>query len=147
MRLYLELFSRDSFAQDFLITFKMVHDNWASKKITHDVARDLAMQSRCLGSDRLVHLITWAEQREQSEHIILKADALRVLLESTLGTFRPSPRIVVWQRQYVACLVELPLRFMSLLLKGESQSGKTRKAISIFGHSRTLGGELPGFGN
>ena len=130
-----------------MITFKMVHDNWASKKITHDVARDLAMQSRCLGSDKLVHLITWAEERETSEQIILRADALRAVLESTLGTFRSSPRIVVWQRQYVSCLVELAMRFQSLLLKGESQSGKTRKAISIFGHSRSLVVNCQGLGS
>lgn len=137
-------------AQDFLISFKMVHDNWAGKKITHDVARGLAMQSRCLGSDKLVHLITWVEEREQSEQICKRADALRLQLESSLGSFRPSAKIVVWQRQYAASCVGRMLRYMALLLRGKSRSGKSRKAISIFGHARSfvvncqgLGANLP----
>lgn len=133
--------------QDFLISFKMIHDAWASKKITHEVARELALQSRCLGADKLVHLITWTEEREQSEHICRKADALRVQLETGLTAFRPSRAVVEWQRQYREDAVETALRFKSLLLAGKSRSGKTRKAISIFGHTRSLVVNCQGLGS
>ena len=133
-------------AQDFLITFKMVHDIWAAKKITHDVARDLAMTSRCLGCDKLIHLISWVQEREQTEVICRQAEALRGILESSLGCFRTSPKIVVWQSQYMASKLEQSLRYMALLLRGKSKSGKTRKAISIFGHSRSLVVNCQGLG-
>ena len=138
--------SFEHLAQEFLISFKMVHDHWASKKITHDVARELAMRSRSLGSDKLVHLITWIEEREQTEQICRRADALRGVLVSSLGTFRPSPKIVVWQGQYIASAVERMLRYMALLLRGRSKSGKTRKAINLFGHARSLVVNCQGLG-
>ena len=133
-------------AQDFLISFKMVHDNWAAKKISHDVARDLAMRSRCLGCDKLIHLISWVQEREQTEVICRQAEALRGILESSLGRFRTSPKIVVWQSQYMASKLEQSLRYMALLLRGKSKSGKTRKAISIFGHPRSLVVNCQGLG-
>ena len=136
--------------QDFLITFKMVFDNWGSRKITHDTARDLALRSRCMGCDKLINLVTYVQEREHSEQICRQAGALRDVLESTLNSFRPSPRINVWMSQYIAQQLERMLRYMSLLLRGKSKSGKSRKGISLFGHARThvvncqgLGANLP----
>ena len=57
---------------------------------------------------------------------------------SLLGTFRSHPVIDAWLEQFQPEMVERSLRFKPLLLRGESRSGKSMKASSIFGFGKTL---------
>lgn len=83
-------------------------------------------------------IINWTEERELVLQCSATVGSMRQLQESSLGAFRSTPVILEWQRQYLPPQVHSALRFKPLLLRGESQSGKSRKAISLFGHANTL---------
>lgn len=128
------------------MAYKPIHELWAHGKLSHDVAREIALQSRCMGADRLCHFITWTEERELAAHLTNLSDSKKAELESRLASFKTTETIVQWQRQYCAEGKGRLLRFKPLLLQGRTQSGKTRKAISIFGHARTLVVNCQGLG-
>jgi hypothetical protein len=124
--------------QDYLVPLKAIHDLWAMGKMSHDSARHTLITSRCLGADKLHKFIDWTEDWEMNIHTTNHAAVLKQKLEDTLGTFRSHPQILEWQKQFEAASKSRALRFKPLLLQGQSQSGKTRKAISLWGHARTL---------
>ncbi len=133
--------------QDYAVTFKALFDLWAQKKLSHEEARKTAVTVRCLGAERLVSSINWTEERELAMQCAVQVNDLRQLQEETLGRFRTTPAILEWQRQYQSPQSDKALRFKPLLLQGASQSGKSRKAISIFGHAHTLIVNCQGLGN
>jgi hypothetical protein len=124
--------------QDYLVPLKAIHELWAMGKMSHDSARHTLITSRCIGADKLHKFIDWTESCELNIHTTSHAEILKQKLEGTLDTFRSHPKILEWQRQFEAASKDRALRFMPLLLQGQSQSGKTRKAISLWGHARTM---------
>jgi hypothetical protein len=100
-----------------------------------------------MGADKLFQLINWTEEREQAELIAEKAVSLRQTQECQLLPFRCTPVLLLWQRQYTPTAMKTLLRFKGLLLTGRTRSGKTRRAISIFGHSRSLVVNCQGLGH
>ena len=54
------------------------------------------------------------------------------------ATFKSTSAIEQWQRQYTKVATGGLLRFKPLLLVGRSQTGKTSKALSLFGHAHAL---------
>jgi hypothetical protein len=131
--------------QDFKVNFKQLHDLWSSRKITHATAKHYCKLSRCIGADRLFNVVCWTEEQEQSDALRQSADAWRVQLEGTLSEFRSTQLILTWQAQY--CLTtSKQLRFKPLLLQGPTRCGKSRKAISIYGHDRTMVVNCQGLG-
>jgi len=134
-----------SAAQDFKVSFKQIHDLWSSRKITHATAKDYCKRSRCLGCERLHNNVCWTEEQELADAQKRCADQWREELEGHLGDFRSTQRILHWQAQYDP-RASKQLRFKPLLLQGKTRSGKTRKAISIFGHDRTMVVNCQGLG-
>lgn len=128
------------------MTFKAIHELWAARKMDHDVARETAISARCLGADRLVHFVNWTEERELAAHVNKMSESRKAELEAGLSCFKSTKTIILWQRQYCDQNKATALRFKPLLLQGKTQSGKSRKAISIFGHSRTLVVNCQGLG-
>lgn len=127
-----------SVSQEYGVTAKMVHDLWQPGKLSHDAARQALLASRCMGADKMYGLVDWVDRQEQKRQIASSSQVLKEQLEGTLGAFRSHPNILAWQKQYSPEIKSQTLRFKPLLLQGQSQSGKTRKAISLFGHARTL---------
>ena len=132
--------------QDYLVPLKAIHELWAAGKMSHQAARLSLVTCRAMGADRVYKYVDWIEERETSYNITDTADALKLKLEATLGTFRSHHVIDEWLRQYSEEQVDKTLRFKPLLLQGESQTGKTRKGLSLFGSSRTLVVNCQGLG-
>ncbi len=124
--------------QDYPVSFKTLFDLWSQNKLSHDEARSTAVLVRCLGAERLVSIVNWTEERELAMQCAATVGSLRLQQELGLGAFRATRAILEWQRQCRPPQVHNALRFKPLLLQGESQSGKTRKAISLSGHTRTF---------
>lgn len=133
--------------QDFAITYKMIHDLWSLRKVSNENAKVLAVHARCLGADRLCSFVDWSEERELAMAYNRKAATLRQQHEDKLVTFKVSKGQLAWQRQYDPATVEEFTRFKALLLVGNTECGKSRKATSIFGHSRTLVVNCQGLGS
>jgi hypothetical protein len=131
--------------QAFNVTFKQIHGLWSGRKITHGTAKAYCKRSRCMGADRLFSNVCWVEERELADAQRMQADARRAELEGSLGEFRSTKRILQWQTQY-HLRSSMQLRFKPLLLQGPTRCGKTRKAISIFGHDRTMVVNCQGLG-
>jgi len=131
--------------QAFHVTFKQIHDLWSGGKITHDTAKAYCRRSRCMGGDRLFSNVCWVQEKEIADAQKKDADAWRAALEGGLGEFRSTDLILQWQTQY-DLRSSMQLRFKPLLLQGPTRCGKTRKAISIFGHGRTMVVNCQGLG-
>ena len=128
------------------MAFKQIHDLWSSQKISHETAKAYCRRSRCIGADRLHQMICWTEERELSDSTVQDAAYWRAELEGALCEFRSTETITTWQAQY-SLQDQKMMRFKPLLLLGQTRSGKTRKAISIFGHDRTLVINCQGLGS
>ena len=105
------------------------------------------VRSRCpraLAAISIVEALTEKEvEFEQQDHI----QALLSELEETLGAFRSHPNVDKWYAEYNRQLMESHFRASCLLLRGESQAGKTRKAVSLFGFQHTLIVNCQGLGS
>jgi hypothetical protein len=128
------------------VSFKQIHDLWSSFKISHATAKEYCKRSRCIGADRLFGNVCWTEEQETAAALKKNAEDWRVRLEGTLSEFRSTEIILEWGEQY--CLQKSKLlRFKPLLLQGKTRCGKTRKAISLYGHDRTLVVNCQGLGS
>lgn len=128
------------------MSFKQIHDLWSSRKITHATAKDYCKRSRCIGQDRLFNNICWTEEQEQADAQKQDAETWRSQLEGSLSEFRSTEVILQWQSQYTNLQHTKLLRFKPLLLEGKTRCGKSRKAISIYGHDRTMVVNCQGLG-
>ena len=59
-------------------------------------------------------------------------------LERSLGSFCAHPKVDEWLEQRAHDALRPHFRSKSLLLRGKSRSGKSQKALSLFGYTRTL---------
>lgn len=129
------------------MTFKNLHSWWSQRKLSHDVVKTLAVHCRILGAERLIATVNWMEERELSMLYGEQATKLREAQEVQLLNFKTTKPILEWQRQYTCPESERPLRHKPLLFIGASCSGKTRKAISLYGHANTLVVNCQGLGS
>ena len=67
-------------------------------------------------------------------------------LEKALGFFRDTEVVQKWVSEHARNKNRIHFRSSSLLLRGASQAGKTQKAFSLFGYSRTLVVNCQGLG-
>lgn len=124
--------------QDIPVTMKMVWDEWAQRKLTSKVAKDVVVESRCLGAERFVKMVEFHIQEEASREVTRTVELLRPRLEKGLSRFRDHPQIDVFMQQFNGDGSDERMRFQPLLLVGESCSGKSRKGVNLFGSSQTL---------
>lgn len=133
--------------QDFAVSSKTIFDLWSQRKLTHDIAKKLAVSLRVMGAERLTASILWMQEREYSFRDADAARTLRTHHESALHAFKCSDDIVEWHSQFAGDTTGKKARFKALLLQGSSRTGKTRKAISLFGHEHTLVVNCQGLGS
>ena len=114
--------------QDFPVPSKMVMQQWQAAKLTSAQAiRDL-VRSRCT---RAAACITVEEALRDSEVAALQEQHVHELmgrLERMLGSFRTHPVIDQFLEEHRKQQQRPHFRASCLLLRGQSQSGKTRKA-------------------
>ena len=132
--------------KDFPVSSKLVMQQWQAGKLTSAQAvRDL-VRSRCA---RAAHCITVVEALRDREEAALQEQQVHDLmrrLEWMLGAFRSHPVIDQFLEEHRKQQTQPHFRASCLLLRGQSQSGKTRKANSLFGVSRTLSVNCQGLG-
>ena len=132
--------------QDFPVPSKLVMQQWQAAKLSSAQAvRDL-VRSRC---PRAVACITVVEALRDREEAALQEQHVHELmgrLERMLGSFRTHPVIDQFLEEHRKQQQRPHFRASCLLLRGQSQSGKTRKANSLFGVSRTLSVNCQGLG-
>ena len=133
-------------SQDYQVPFKFMFDLWSQKKLSHNIARTLAVQFRIMGVERFYATVNWVEERELSMACLETAVEIRRGHEEMLGNFKTTPAILEWQAQYLPQNAKHLLRFKPLLLQGGSQTGKTRKALSLYGHQETFSVNCQGLG-
>ena len=105
----------------------------ASRKAIADLVR-----CRCSRAPSAIALVEGLTERSRELEQEQQVEALVDELEATLGAFRSHSQVDKWHAEHLRQLTQLHLRSSSLLLRGESQAGKSRKAVSIFGCRRTL---------
>ena len=111
---------------------------WQARKISHEVAHRDLLACRDMAAQRGWQFVAAVREAEaQAEYQRSQALVLG-RAPSLLGTFRSHPVIDAWLEQFQPEMVERSLRFKPLLLRGESRSGKSMKASSIFGFGKTL---------
>ena len=107
---------------------------WRLHKLDHAQYRHLSAQLRD-GHDRRKACLEAVEISESSSAFIAERDEAKRFLAGKARPFKPlSPDEEGWKMQYE----EVEERYKMLVLYGPSRTGKSRKARSYFGESRTL---------
>ena len=119
---------------------------WQQRKIEANVAMREILRTRGRGSLQAIDMVQTTMQREHMED--QRAEVLRVqnMLMETLGAFRPHPRIDTFMSQFHMQNYGRKHRFKPLGLFGGSQTGKSSKALSLFGMQCTLKVSCQGLG-
>lgn len=124
--------------QDFTVPLKTVHEMWAKGKMSDDAAKQEILASKSVGAERMLRVLNFHQAEEKKAK--LEKLALRTLeqIQERQHKFRSDPIIDEWLKQFAQVHKSPCHRYVSLLLRGESQTGKTAMAVSLFGSSRTL---------
>jgi hypothetical protein len=125
-------------AQDITVTAKMIHELWAARKFDSHVAKDMILESRCQGGQRLHQSIDWHLTEEMTRHTNRLLRVLRPMMEAMLSEFFGAPESDTWLAQFEHEYLKARFRFKCLLFRGDTESGKSKKAASLFGTENTL---------
>ena len=132
--------------QDFAVPAKMIMQQWTARKLSDEQVRTDLVHSRCPRAPAMLSAV--ATMIAQAEKMDIDAEAQRVLmkLESTLGSFCSLPSIDTWLSTFHDPIQQPRFRRQCLLLRGASRTGKTQKALSLFGYQCTLVVNCQGLG-
>lgn len=117
---------------------KVIMDQWQKRKVSSEQAKEDLARSRCCRAVANIMLIEALDQREQEIALRERVGAVLDKLENSLGRFRSHPRLDAWLAERAHQAATVHFRSRSLLLRGKSRSGKSQKALSLFGYTRTL---------
>lgn len=125
-------------SQDFSVPVKDIWSLWQQRKMSHETCKQQLLESRHIGATRHMTMLDAhiaEEQRVQHEVSIARA---RETVELDFRSFRKHPLLDEFMAQFRGVGVKPQARYRCLLLRGESRSGKTQRALSLFGSERTL---------
>ena len=135
------------FVQDFPIKVDWVLQLWQQRKIEATVALGELLLSRGRGALQAIDMVQTTTQREHMDSQRAEVQRVQTLLMDTLGAFRPHPRVEVFLSQFDTRNYGVKHRFKPLGLFGGSQTGKSSKALSLFGMQSTLKVSCQGLGS
>jgi hypothetical protein len=119
---------------------------WQARKISHATAyRDLVL-CRDPSAQRSWQFVQAVKDAEEQAEFRKSSSLILARAPSLLSGFRGHPAIDNWMQQFHPSELERLLRFRPLLLRGRSRTGKTSKAMSLFGISHTLSVNCQGLG-
>ena len=140
--------------QEIPVPVGIIWAAWRGHKISdEDVCKELL---RCRDRGALSALQDVEVLIKRARTLKLESEIRRVqlLLQSQLSGFLPHPVCSSFMEQFDSSRYGVDHRKMSLLFKGDTQQGKSSKAVSLFGLEKTLKvscqglpkGVLPGLG-
>lgn len=115
-----------------------IHGLWQKRKVSTETARTELRNSRGIGTERFLRAIEYSTAEESRQQLAVQATALLQAVQATERPFRRHRTVTQWLGQFHPTNGMLKHRFVSLLLRGESRSGKTAMAKSLFGPDCTL---------
>jgi hypothetical protein len=113
-------------------------DQWQSGKIDHEMAIEELVRSRGRGLLNGISLVEGVRARQKILDQKSEIENVQDTLYNQMNPFRGHPMIENWILQYHEDKYKKSTRFRSLLLTGGSQTGKSWKALSLWGVGRTL---------
>lgn len=117
---------------------KVIMDQWQKRKISSEQAKEDLIRSRCRGASNSLALIEALDKRAEELELQEKVGAVLDKLERSLGSFRSHAQVDAWLAEREEHAATVHFRSRSLLLRGKSKSGKSQKALSLFGYKKTL---------
>jgi hypothetical protein len=113
-------------------------DQWQSGKIDHEIAIEELVRCRGRGLLAGITLVEGVRARQKVLDLKAEIEDVQNSLFNQMNPFRNHAIIDNWVMQYQAEKYKTSSRFRSLLLTGGSQTGKSWKALSLWGVGRTL---------
>ena len=135
-----------AFHQDLFPSPVTIHDYWRQRKLSHADAKSELLKCRGRGAQRLIAEIDFhaeAESKTLVDETMRRNDSL---IQSTLQEFRDHPNIDRFMMQFNPKSMAGATRFMCLLLRGPSRSGKSLRAQALHGAEATLTVNCQGLG-
>jgi hypothetical protein len=124
--------------QDFPIKTEWVWNLWQQRKCTEEQAVLQLLRSRAKGSLQAMEIIKNTSRLQRLQWQADDIQSVQLALFAGLHSFRPDPRIDMFMEQFKPETYGKQMRFRCLGLFGSSQSGKSCKALSLYGPQATL---------
>ena len=111
---------------------------WRSHKISNDDVVKEFVRSRDRGAVAALHDVEVLIKRARTLDLESEIRRVQDLLQSQQSEFRTHGVIADWMTQFERCRYAVDHRKRCLLFVGDSQQGKSSKAVSLFGPQQTL---------
>lgn len=116
----------------------IVWNNWRDGKIADDsLYRDL-IHTRDPRAPLMLQSFENLQKRRRALDLREEIDRVQASVRQHQAPFRSHPKIDEWLKSFDAVNYGVASRFKILALVGATRAGKTTKAVSIFGETRTL---------
>lgn len=120
------------------MTTKTIWEMWQSHKMSTESTKKQLLQSRNMGAAKLIQMLDAHAAEEEKACIEASLALFRVGIEGGFTTFRTHHLIDEFMSQWQEHSSKPLTRYKSLLLRGESRSGKTLRAMGLFGSEATF---------
>jgi hypothetical protein len=124
--------------QDYGVLPKTIMNLWQSHKMSHRATQAQLVLSRARGVEGLVNMVQFVEAAEISKEYDDDVEVIRKSLTGKLCKFIQHDVVQQWQLQFEKENYGKLHRFQMLLIRGDSQAGKSMFAKSLFGVEHTL---------
>lgn len=129
---------RPRVVQDFCVPVKSIWELWQHRKMSHEDCKQELLKSRHMGAAKLIGVLDAHIAEERRAVHLAALEQARGLVESEFGKFREHPLLDEFLAQFQGRMVKPQARYKCLLLRGESRSGKSQRALQLFGSDATL---------
>lgn len=115
--------------------------------MTHEQTKNELLICRSPGADKAMQFVQWVEDSEREAEVRTMVQQQTATCEANLRRFRSTPVVDKWLLDYTDENRGRRLRYQPLLLCGPTRTGKTQRAVALFGRARTLVVNCQGCGN
>lgn len=115
-----------------------IHSSWQKGKMTDEDAKSEILNSKAVGAERMIRVVDFHVKAQKEIKVRTMSKHVLAILKSKEKKFRREPVVDSWSVQYLDIYSNPEHRYLSLLLRGPSQAGKTAFAVAIFGVEQTF---------
>ena len=126
---------------------QFVMSMWQAHKITHDLAIKELYRTRACASQKFIEQVRSVQQHEKEQRDRAEWRELCKMLQKSLRPFIHHPIVEQWKAQFTAETYGVFRRFKFLVLRGDSQAGKTVFAENLWGEAKTIVLQCQGLGS